>query len=330
MRAERCVDAYRGRRVLLTGATGFVGRWLAKILTRADVELWLTARSRTSVAALSPSYEIGGNWLIVDLAEPGAFRQLCEKIKPEVVFNAVVHGVDPSERDEAQSLALNVRLVEEIGDTLAGSGSSDWRGVRVVHIGSAAEYGSVDGPLTESAATHPVNLYGRSKLQGACALAAIRRRSGLRAITARLFTVYGPGEHAARLLPSLLAAAQSGARLPLTHGHQQRDFTYVEEVAEALFCLGALTGPVPDVVNVATGKLTSVRTFVECAARVFELSPDQLEFGALPYRRDENKQGPADTRLLRGLVGWVPACSIEEGLRRTVEFESCLERARIR
>jgi nucleoside-diphosphate-sugar epimerase len=195
--------------------------------------------------------------------------------------------------------------------------NSSWPGQRLVHAGSAAEYGCVDGPVTESSLGAPVGMYGGSKLAGTFALEQVRRNTGLRAATVRLFTIYGPGERPVRLLPSLIAAAQSRTVLPLTPGQQRRDFTYVGDVAEGLLRIGLLRSA-PPVINLATGRLTAVREFVECAAELLDLRPKQLQFGALPEREDEVRQGPVDARLLRRLTGWVPPTSIRQGIAQTI------------
>lgn len=321
-------DTYQGRRVLVTGASGFIGRWVARALNAAGAELWLAARDKNALASVCEAYEIRGQWRAADLADRGTFARLYGEVQPDVVFNLAGYGVDPAERDETLITALNVRLVREIAETVASGGNSDWQGIRLIHVGTAAEYGAVGGPLTEYTAAAPVSLYGRSKLEGTRALEVVRERSGLRAITARLFTVYGPGEHAGRLLPSMIAAARSGATLSLTGGEQRRDFTYVGDVADGLLRLGALIAPAPAVVNLVTGKLTSVRAFVECAAALLGLGTWQLRFGALAYRQDEVQQGPVDIRLLRQLLDWVPACSVREGIQQTINFEGRLSGVR--
>ena len=77
----------------------------------------------------------------------------------------------------------------------------------MIHVGSALEYGTARGNLNELTAPSPTTLYGRSKLAGTLRVCRAARRRGFRAVTARLFTVYGPGEQPGRLLPSLMAAA---------------------------------------------------------------------------------------------------------------------------
>jgi UDP-glucose 4-epimerase len=313
-------SAYRGRRVLITGASGFVGRWVARLLHAGGAELCLAARSRETVEILSESYQFSGKIFATSLAEPGAFARLHRDARPDVTFHLAGYGVDPTERDPTLSERLNHALLEDIAGVVAAAPAAGWPGLPLVHAGSAAEYGAVAGPVTEASPENPLNLYGRTKLAGTRAL----QGGGLRATTARLFTIYGPGEHAHRLLPSILATAESGGTLGLTAGQQQRDFTYVAEAAEGLLRLGASSAPVPPVINIATGALTSVRRFAETAGEVLGMRPAQLNFGALPTRPDEAPHGPVSTALLEATLGWKPVIPVREGIRQTAAFAARL------
>ncbi len=134
--------------------------------------------------------------------------------------------------------------------------------------------------------------------------------------------VYGVGERPGRLLPTLIAAASDGAPVRLTSGEQRRDFTYVDDAAEGLLRIGMCDAEPGEVINVATGELTTIRDFVLRAARVLGLRNDQLAFGALPTRLEEMRHDPVNIARLRKLTGWSPATSIEDGVRRTVKHES--------
>jgi UDP-glucuronate decarboxylase len=134
-----------------------------------------------------------------------------------------------------------------------------------------------------------------------------------------LFTVYGPGEHAGRLLPSLREAARSAGVVPLTAGAQRRDFTYVEDVADGLLRLGLVDHAfAPRALNLATGELHGVREFVEIAARELGIDRSRLQFGALPTRTEEMAHDPVSIESLSALVGWRPSTSIAEGVERTL------------
>lgn len=314
-------DRYRGLPVLVAGASGFIGRWVARLLSACGAELFLMVRDEAAAGTVFTRYGVRGKIVQVDLscrsAVEAAFREAC----PAVVFNLAGYGVDRTEQEKQGFTRINVEAVELLCTAMAEFRDPAWTGTQFVHAGSVAEYGPIAGDLAEGSPESPVTDYGKSKLAGTRALQRCCAATGLRGVTARLGTVYGPGEHAGRLLPTLLAAANTGDDVPLSPGFQKRDFTYVEDAAEGLLRLGAASAVAGDVVNVVTGRLSTVREFVEAAAGVLGIPRERLRFGALPIRyAEEMEHAPISNRKLRRLTGWVPEVSIPEGVRRTAVF----------
>ena len=318
---DRLQQAYRGRRLAVLGASGFIGRWVARRLTACGARLSLIVRDAGSMEALLPTYGIRSEIVEQDLADLAAVREVLTEIRPSVVFNLAGYGVDHAEQDEHTAFLINAALVRAVAEAMASLQDATWKGQAVVHVGSALEYGVAKGNLAESSEPHPTTLYGRSKLAGTLGLAEVCCGSALRGVTARLFTVYGPGEHEQRLLPSLLRTADAGRPLDLTLGWQQRDFTFVEDVAEALLRLGATATEPGEVVNVASGRFTTVRDFVETAARVLSIERDLLRFGAVPVRDEEMEHEPVSVERLQKRTGWLPDIDVEEGIRQTQIFQ---------
>lgn len=313
-------NPYSGRRIVVTGATGFIGRWVARRLTEQGAELVLIVRDAARARRILAPWEIRGRIWELDLGSSTPLARIFEDIRPAAVFHLAGYGVDRREREEAAFWALNANLPARLAEALAGRIDSTWPGAHLVHAGSIAEYGPIGGDLHEDSDPRPVTLYAQSKLQGTLAVVRRCRQSGLRGLVARLATVYGPGERPGRLLPSLLAAARTGGEIPLTSGEQKRDFTYVEDVADGLLRLGAAEAPPGEVVNLVTGRLLSVRQFAEAAAAVLGMARERLRFGALATRREEESEHlPISNRKLRELTGWTPPTSVPEGVRRTAE-----------
>ena len=304
---------YRDLPVLVLGASGFIGGRVAKALEHAGARLTRVTRGDAT--------GVTGTVVAADLSLPGEIEKVVADTDPALVFNLAGYGVDPHERDEQMAQRLNCDLVKRLASSLAPCGEG-WPGQRVVHVGSALEYGEASGDLDEESEERATTVYGRSKLAGTRALAGVCRERGLRGVTARLFMIYGPGEHSGRLLPSLMDAAQQGLSLDLTAGEQRRDFTYVDDVAEGLLRLGVSTGPLGQVVNLATGRLTRVRDFAACAGRLLGMREEQLRFGALPTRGHEMQHDPVAISRLRQRLGWSPCVSVETGLRRTLDERS--------
>jgi len=311
--------AYRGRKVAVLGASGFVGRWVAKVLTDAGARLTLFIRSPDPFRNVVEQLGIRGDTQQIDLHNLGAVEQAIHTLRPSITFNLAGYGIDRSERDPKEAYSLNANLVRVLCQIAAEIGD-DWPGPQLVHTGSALEYGPATGDLSEDTIAEPTTLYGKSKLAGTHAVQDACRNLGVRAIVARLFTVYGPGEHEGRLFPALIQAAKTGTSLPLTAGDQLRDFAYVEDVAFGLTLLGIPSVASGQVVNLATGKLLSVRDFALQTAQVLHLDPALLRFGQLPVRGEEMAHNPVNIKLLTKLTGWQPPADVQDGVERTLTW----------
>ena len=286
---------YEGVRVAVLGASGFIGQWVVRKLAGQGARVCAIGRDSDLLDTL-------------------------RRLRPSITFNLAGYGVDPSERDEAAAYRINAELPGTLAEAVSAWRNPVWPGQDLVHVGSGAEYGNAGGDLREDGPVRPTSLYGRSKWHGTQAVTQRCRELGLRGLTARLFTVYGPGERAGRLLPSLLEAARAGQVVPLSPGLQRRDFTYIEDVAEGLLLLGLASAKAGEVVNLATGRLNTVRSFVEIAAGILGIRPENLHFGAIPANSHEMEHEGIALDRLRRLLGWTPPTSIPLGVRRTLEI----------
>lgn len=309
------------RRVVVLGATGFIGRWVAREASRAGARVWLVARDEAAAADVASRYGIRGTIARVDVLQAGDLAAFYRDVRPDLTCNLVGYGVDRRETDPALAEAINVDLVRRLLELVpAAAAGSDWPGLHLVHTGSALEYGAIGGHLAEDAVVNPTTVYGQTKLAATRLVETAVADGILRAVTARLFTVYGPGEHDGRLLPSILSARSSTTAVPMTNGLQQRDFTYVGDVAEGLL-RAAVQSTVPwTTVNLATGQLHTVREFVTRAEAALGLTPGRFQFGALPTRAEEMAHAAVTVERARTWLGWVPATGIAEGVAATDAF----------
>jgi nucleoside-diphosphate-sugar epimerase len=313
---------YQEIRVAILGASGFIGRWVARALCEQKAIVYLVVRNKAIAEKIFNEYRISGQINEVNLQDQEAVKRLFKKVRPSITFNLAGYGVDRSEQDEKIAYQINANFVKTICEVIAETQDPEWLGQDIVHVGSAFEYGTIKGNLSESSVPNPTTSYGKSKLVGTQFLSDHCRNRGIKGLTARLFTVYGPGEHAGRLLPSLLEATRTKEPIALTAGEQKRDFTYVEDVAEGLLRLGLTTSMPGDIVNLATGKLLYVRSFVEIAARILHIPHDRLRFGLIPTRSEEMKHNPVTLKRLRQLIAWVPPTGVAEGIQKIIDFKN--------
>jgi UDP-glucose 4-epimerase len=314
------LDSYQGVQVLVLGATGFIGRWVTRYLCLSKAVVFAVVKDEAKASQVFRRYGINARTVKADLSNLDTVLDILERCHPEIVFNLAGYGVNPAERDERLAYLLNASLVEEICSWMRKHLHRNWKGQSLIHVGSALEYGNISGDLSEDSLPRPTTLYGKSKLAGSQIVRELGQFSDIKCLTARLFTVYGPGEHLNRLLPSLIRVAQTGESLPLTAGLQKRDFTYIEDIAEGLLRLGLSVGRPGEIVNLATGELHEVREFVKIAAQILSIVQDKLLFNEIPTRSEEMQHDPVNIDRLGELTQWYPDTSIQEGILRTKQF----------
>lgn len=310
--------------VLIAGATGFIGRNLVQRLLADGNDVIAFVREGSEQPA-----EWAGRVDCIVLPDGGA-DDLVAALggrRPNVVVNLAAYGVAPSNRDPGEMVRANISLAVHLVDLAARQGAS------VVMAGSCSEYAeprSAD-PMEEGAPLEPVKLYGATKAAGGLMAMTRARQSGVPMRLLRLFNVYGPGEAAHRLLPTLVRAKLTGDKVALSAGTQIRDFVYVDDVAEAIVRsagkLGTKAGAGScEALNVCTGEGTAVCDFVSAAAERLGLSEDQLGFGDIPMRPDEVPVVIGNSTKLRLDLDWRPSYDVREGVRKALEKLEDLQR----
>ena len=175
----------------------------------------------------------------------------------------------------------------------------------MVGVGTCLEYATLSRSRREDDPIDPQSLYARSKHAAHLVLGELFRGEKATLTWARLFHMHGPGEHPARLIPSLAAALKGGQSFALSPGEQVRDHLDVRDVASALVHLAGVRHDGP--INVCSGHPVTLRAVLTLVGQKLGRA-ELLQFGARPYMPGEvmNLSGDA-TRL--GETGWRPSYS---------------------
>lgn len=305
---NRVFECYRGKRVLVTGATGFVGRHLVAQLEQAGAHVRVAVHRRPWPEPDAAISSVPGDLNRSDLPYWETACRDCD-----VIFHLAAAGVV----GETEASALLQQHVVGPAALLEAAANVGVQGF--IHTSSCFVYGHRLSRATRAAAVAPVSPYAASKVAAETWLAALGRRFGLPVACARLFHVYGPGEHAQRLIPYVLNQLAAGERLELTAGHQVRDFLFVADAVDGLLHLGAnLSQHAGSVVNLGSGRATSVRELVATAQALFT-APGDAVFGARPDRPDSLPFLVADADESETVLGWRARVPLHQGLARTAQ-----------
>jgi len=286
---------WSGLNVLVTGATGFVGRNIVPRLVEAGARVHATFRS----APAQSSTDV--HWVSLDLDDVDMLRATVGAIQPDVVLHLggrVNGAVDPG-------------LVGPTFQSLLASSVALLSAAQSGDVGRLVLVGSTDEPL---AGEVPASPYGAAK--GAMTVYAkfVAEAFSAPVISVRPAETFGPGQSAGKLLPYTAATVLRGEIPQLTSGRRRGDWVYVDDVVDGLLTATRLAPDGADL-DLGTGVLRSSREVVEALLRA--LGTDVVpKWGALPDRPTEPERA-ADVAKTARVLRWRASTTLEEGLRRT-------------
>lgn len=297
-------------RVLLTGASGFVGAYTLRALLRHGAEVTLLLREGSEL------------WRIAGLAKPemicradlrGFDRSAARSFQADVVIHSAWAGVGNKLRNDPS------QIDENLGPTIDFFRACAERGCKhFIGIGSQAEYGPLNRKITENDPPRPTTLYGATKLATSILLRQLCDQSNIRFAWLRIFSTYGPMEDPGWLIPYLTRSLLRGERPSLTGCEQRWDYLYGADLGEAIAAV-ARAPEAKGVFNLGSGQVYTLRRIVETIRDMIDPRLP-LGVGEVPYRPDQVMHLEADITRLQEATGWSPATSLETGLRESVRW----------
>jgi UDP-glucose 4-epimerase len=294
---------------LVTGASGFIGGAVARMLTEVGAVVHGTGCTRPP-----PSGLIGHRARL-----PEDAHTLLEAVHPEIVLHL---AAPVSLRSDEQTRAALDSGIAAATQALAEATAA--AGARLVHISSCAVYEGGQAPFDEGQALNPGSPYGQLKL-AAEQIVMAQISQGLRASILRPFRTYGPG-CTTGLIAEACQAAASGLQLQLTDGRQVREWNHVDDIARGIIC-AAQHAPTGSVWNIGGGHRLSVASI---AARIYAAagrSSEGLQIGAQPRRAGEVDRFWGDHRRAEARWGPLGAVDLDTGLHQTLAWHQMRCRA---
>ena len=294
-------ESLRGRRALVTGATGFIGSALVRRLLDEGASVYAVSRQP------APTGPPDIRWLAGNLDDLCVVQRVFEAAQPQVVFHLASHVAGA--RDLA--LVMPTFRASVVSTVNLLSVAAERRCDRLLVTGSLEE------PAEPAAA--PSSPYAAAKHAASGYARMFHALFGTPVTVLRLFMVYGPGQaDTKKLIPSVIKALLRGERPQVSSGTREIDWIYIEDVVGAIVAAVDAPAAVGTTIDVGSGTLMSIRSVVEQLTELVNPRVRPL-FGAVPDRPLEQVR-VADTARTTALIGWKPKVPLNEGLRRTVDW----------
>lgn len=293
-----------GRRVLVTGASGFVGQAVCELLLECGAQVHGSYRAR-----LPPADVIAHPAHL-----PGDATELLDRVRPEVV----IHLASPVHlgRQPALYPLMRAGILDATAAIAEGCMRHD---ARLLHVGTCAEYGDQPPPLSPTLCPAPLSPYAALKAAATHWVMTMARTGGLRAGVVRPFRAFGPRDTSS-VLSLVYRSMLTGTPIDLTDGAQIREWNDVYAIATGILAAAAHPGAVGQILNLGGGHRRSVRAM--CEAVVDHAGADRalLRFGAHPRRAGEPAAFFGDHTLTTELLGPLPHPPLSDSLTETLEW----------
>lgn len=293
------------KNVILTGATGFIGRQAIEPLLKKGFNIHAVSSRKPPIDLYADKV----NWHQANLLNKAEVKDLCRKVRASHLLHFawyVEHGKFWEAPENKLWLEAGIDLIRQFKES---------GGERVVASGTCAEYEwGRDEVLAENASVlAPQTLYGKSKLS----LYRYIQDSGLDQAWGRVFFVFGEYEHPNRLVSSVVRSLLKNRFADCSHGKQIRDFLYVRDAADAFVEL--LDSNLRGAVNIASGKAQTIKDMV---LRIADLvgKRDLVRFGKLPGNDSDPLSIVAATDRLNKELEWKEKYGVASGLHNALNY----------
>lgn len=285
-------------RFLITGATGFVGANLARVLLQEQSnEVFITARKTSDFSRLIDCQELLKDISFVDLADRQAVFATVAYVQPDVIYHVATYGGFPGQTDANMAIQSNLVATMNLLDAAVAMKVEQF-----INTGSSSEYGIKDIPMKENDICEPVNFYGITKLAATNYCTMIGKSLNYKVCTLRLFSPYGDLEEASRLYPSIKNSLTNGERPKLSRPNSVRDFIPIEKVMLVYRNIIKKEYICGDIINVGSGRQQTIEQFFKKVSSEMCVDVEPI-WGEAATRKFEPVRWEADIAKLRLLMG---------------------------
>lgn len=283
-------------KILVTGATGFLGGRLAKRLIANKEEVYLCGSRQA------------------DLTKIEQIKKIIKEVRPAIIYHlGALVDLSRDFQIAQRCIEINIKGTLNLLEAI-----KDYPPKLFIFLSTEEVYGQGPIPYKENQLVNPPSVYAVSKVAGEHLTSIYAQELGFTALILRVGTMYGPENSASRFIPQIIQQALRNTEIAINSGVKKRDYVYVDDVVEALtIAKDTSFKDLVTIINLGGGK--SYR-LLEVAKKIVKIvrSKSKIMVGALPDRAGEADIWWLDNTRAGEILGWRPRTTLEEGLKETI------------
>jgi nucleoside-diphosphate-sugar epimerase len=298
-------------KILVTGATGFIGACLTRRLLQLghDIHAFVRQESNRWRIADIEKYIVLHS---VDLRDAHAVGQSVSAIKPDKIIHLATYGGFAFQKDVSSIYGANLLGTVNLIHACAKTGFDCF-----INTGSSSEYGIKSQAMQESDLLEPLGDYGVSKAAATLFCRSEAVQKNLPIVNLRIFSPYGPLDAPHRLIPYVVSSVLNGHNPDLSNPDHVRDYIFIEDVINAYLAVMNATVMPGEIYNIGSGKQLSIGEVVDRILCNLDSNIAPTWSVECP-KRHEPVTWVADIRKTKTHFNWEPNISIDDGLRQTI------------
>ena len=297
-------------KVLITGITGFLGSHIAENLVSNDITVIGLKRKGSNIWRCQ-DFANKIHW--VDIDDEGLFKEELKRHSFDTIIHGAWIGVESNDRDNWIVQSKNIPFLVELLDVAKEVGTE-----KFIFLGSQAEYGNIDGKISEEDKTQALNAYGSIKLACLEIVMTFCNTNDINWIWLRLFSLFGERENENWLIPSLIQSMANENQMDFTPGDQKYAYLYVKDFAllmNKLLVMSIQSG----IYNISSNKTRTIKSLIEDIRN--SVNPNfVLNFGALKYRNNQSMHMEGDILKLSSQIGEIEFTDYTIALQNTIKY----------
>jgi len=289
------------KKILLTGATGFIGSHIARRLVKSGFTVIATKREQSDLWRCKDF----SNKIIWLNTNKENWQRTILRQNPEILIHAAWEGINTKDRDNWDLQKSNFEFSTNIFNTALYAGAK-----KIIALGSQAEYGIFSERITEQYLPRPADAYGATKLHTCNYWYWLR-----------VFSVFGPGENDSWLIPQVIKSLGDKRPIDLTEGKQFYDYMYINDFTENLMkIIDCKDNTTSDIYNFGSGSSIQLKELLIKLASILNVSGDLLKFGAIPYHSVQSMCMECNCAKFVSVFGKLYSTKLEQALKETVDY----------